>query len=126
THKVFVSYHVSFIESHQRGSPIPPVIDSTPSRSVTVEEVPDVDATTPSVPSSPDLPRHSTRPSKPSERRCAAEGKPFISSTQRAVIDSLASTERLNALFTNGSLNEDALAAILSEEELTHLTDIFA
>jgi hypothetical protein len=42
------------------------------------------------------------------------------------VLDSLAATEQLNTLFTDGSLNEDALTALLSEEELAHLTDIFA
>jgi hypothetical protein len=126
THKVFISYHVSFIESHQHGSPIPPVIDPSPPCSVTVEEVPDIDAPTPSVPPSPDLPRRSSHPSNPSERHCAAEGRPFVSSTQHAVLDSLTATERLNTLFTDGSLNKDALAALLSEEELAHLTDIFA
>ncbi|KAG1869520.1 hypothetical protein F4604DRAFT_1926912 [Suillus subluteus] len=138
SHKVFVSYHVSFIESHQSGTPVPslalPAPSSPPSTthhtSVSIEEIPDIDAppssTTQASSSSPDPPRRSSRTSVPSERRCAMDGKPYVSSTQRAVLESLSAADRLRALSPNRPPSENALAAIFTEEEFAALADVFA
>lgn len=111
THKVFVSYNVSFIESHENGSSAPyplPTPASTPLKtpprlsSVSIEEVQDVDAprTNATQPPAPPIipPRRSTRAAVPSERRCAMDGKPYVSSTQRAVLESLSAADCLRAI----------------------------
>jgi len=84
SHKVFVSYHVSFIESHQCGTMPPPVIAPTSATSmpnIALEEVPDNNTTPfhPSTPMTPDLPRHSGRATKPSKHRCAMVSYPIHS-----------------------------------------------
>jgi hypothetical protein len=101
SHKVFVSYHVSFIESHQCSSPPPPgpppppeLTPVHPHPSTPLEETPVADITAPPL----DTPQRSKRPSHPSERRCLMDGKPYVSPTQRAVLDSLATAERLQNL----------------------------
>lgn len=95
SHKVFVSYHVSFIESHQHGtaptsslttSPALPAPSIPQQLTVSIEEVHDVDVPSscatvqPTLP--PDLPRRSSWVPIPSECQCALDGKPYVSSTQ--------------------------------------------
>ncbi|KAG2738485.1 hypothetical protein P692DRAFT_20683278, partial [Suillus brevipes Sb2] len=133
SHKVFVSYHVSFIESHQRGTPVPSEHLQDPisppiqprSTSVTIEEVPDIDAPSTGIHPST-APRRSSRPSMPSERCCALDGKPYVSPTQRAVIESLSAAERLRALSPDQAPGDHALPAICTEEEFAALADVFA
>jgi hypothetical protein len=138
SHKVFVSYHVSFIESHQLGTPspavpteqpIPPTDTPTPFPAVTIEDVPDVNAPTspppPLPPNNTGPPRRSTRVPVPSARRCAMEGKPYVSPTQRAVLDALDAADRVLPTAANTHATEDTLTAI-SEEELTTLAAVFA
>ncbi|KIK31521.1 hypothetical protein CY34DRAFT_19839 [Suillus luteus UH-Slu-Lm8-n1] len=136
SHKVFVSYHVSFIKSHQHGTPVPleplpePVLPPPIQpclTSVTIKEVPDVDAASPGKPPSV-TPRRSTQPSMPSERHCTLDGKPYVSPTQHAVIESLsqAAADHLHALSPAHASEEHALPAIFTEEEFAALADVFA
>jgi hypothetical protein len=138
SHKVFVSYHVSFIESHQLGTsssavpteqPIPPTDTTTPFPAVTIEDVPDVNAPPsplpPLPPNNTGPPRCSTRVPVPSAHCCAMEGKPYVSPTQCTVLDALDAADRVLPTAANTHATEDTLAAILSEEELTTLAAIF-
>lgn len=138
SHKVFVSYNVSFIESHQQGSlPVTttPSPSSTPSpaptRSVTIEDIPDIDSPLstdrlhpPAL--SPPPPCCSSRATMPSERQCAMDSKPYVSATQQAVLESLSAAERLKALTSGIANGSDALATVFSEEEFASLADLFA
>jgi hypothetical protein len=95
SHKVFVSYNISFIESHQCGTMPSPVVTPTPVTStpnITLKEVPDNDAAPFHPPTSmtPDLPQHSGQAAKPSKRFCSMDGKPYVLPTQHAIIDSIA------------------------------------
>jgi hypothetical protein len=54
------------------------------------------------------------------------EGKPYISPTQRAVLEVLAMADRAQAVTLTSQLPEDALALVISEEELRTLANVFA
>lgn len=116
SHKVFVSYHVSFIESHtSTNAPLCPGVslDNAPpqasppvlSQRASVTEVPDEDdpppipifVPPPVVPPVPP-PRRSARTPVPSERRCATEGIPYVNATQHNALASLAAADRACAL----------------------------
>lgn len=148
SHKVFVSYHVSFIESHtSTNAPLRPdiTIDNAspqasspaPSQRATVTEVPDEDdpppiplpVPPPGEPPVP-LPRRSARTPVPSERRCATEGIPYVNATQRHALASLAAADHTHALpriaesaFTTSSSVDDLTDL---EAELAYLTSVFA
>jgi len=135
THKVFVSYHVSFIESHQSGPEAPlPSASTASTRPVTVEEVPDVNTPQSSTPTptplAPVQPRRSECIPQPSECHCTLENKPYVSPMQRTILNSLTVADRIRALSsTNGKTppsENDAHAALQSGEESTHLANLFA
>ncbi|KAG2739871.1 hypothetical protein P692DRAFT_20692998, partial [Suillus brevipes Sb2] len=133
--KVFVSYNVSFIESHQANHlPLHPgvILENSPvsddntespapsSQRTSVEDAPDID--------DPSPPRRPTRVAIPSERIRAAKDIPYTTSTQRAVIESMAAADRLRAKKQLPSTlpDEATLAAMVSEDGLVHLAEIFA
>ena len=149
--KVFVSYHVSFIESHNsadtplhpgvtiENASVPPIV----SHRASVADAPDEEDLPPAAPPIPPsapvpvapataLPRRSSRTPVPSERRCAAEGIPYTNAAQRNVLASLASADRLRALPTVNGSADSALAALAGENladleaELAYLTEVFA
>ncbi|KAG2739307.1 hypothetical protein P692DRAFT_20641426, partial [Suillus brevipes Sb2] len=71
-------------------------------------------------------PHCSSRATMPSERQCAMDGKPYISATQWAVLESLSAAEHLKALSSGIADGSDALATVFSEEEFASLADLFA
>jgi hypothetical protein len=54
------------------------------------------------------------------------DGKPYISATQWAVLESLSAAEHLKALSSGIADGSDALATVFSEEEFASLADLFA
>ncbi|KAG2738664.1 hypothetical protein P692DRAFT_20676121, partial [Suillus brevipes Sb2] len=132
THKVFVSYHVSFIESHHASAlplhpgvvlpnPAIPSVPTPPSQRATVEDAPEEPDPLP-------LPRRSARVPIPSERIRASKDLPYTTTTQRAVIESMAAADRLRALKSPPTAlpDEATLAAMVSEHDLAHLAELFA
>lgn len=136
SHKVFVSYNVSFIESHHTSTlplhpgvvlanpsapTLSPPISEVTSQRPTVEDAPDID-------DPPPVPRCSERTSVPSEHVRAAKDLPYTTTTQRAVIKSMAAADRLRALKSPPTClpDEVTLAAMVSEADLAHLAELFA
>lgn len=53
------------------------------------------------------------------------DGKPYVSATQRAVLDSLSAADHLWALSTSISDGSDAMATVFTKEEFVSLADLF-
>jgi hypothetical protein len=99
-HKVFVSHHVSFIESfNDHHTPLHPgsMLSNPPATSRPDAPSPNHQrATATDITDSNEddlLPRHSTRVPVPSERQCALDGTTYVPAAQRAALASLAAAE---------------------------------
>jgi len=131
SHKVIVSYHVSFIESHDaHETPFWPGVtlnDTNHPESTSISaSIPPLDPVNPPVspPVEPLTTRRSSRVPVPSEKRCAMEGKTYVTAAQRAIQADTIAAEHLQAL-PNIPSPPDALAASLSEDDLAHLANLF-
>jgi hypothetical protein len=146
SHKVCVSYHISFIESHNSvDTPLHPgiTIVNAPSLPVSVTmkhcasvtDAPDEDdhplpnvaapSTTmiPHLPSMEPTPQHSSWVPVPSECRCDTEGIPYISATHRQAISSIA---KANGLDTLPPIPESVKPPKDLASKLAHLADVFS